>query len=80
MFNIKLVDIGGDGLTTEFNSTLETLIEVEILVVSTLNRHLRVHTVRLEHTEDLVYSVWLCGHEIGVVAIKDVNPHPVKRK
>lgn len=80
MFNVKLVDIGGDGLTTEFNSTLETLIEVEILVIGSINQHLGVHCARLEHTGYLVYNVWVNGHTIGVVIIKDVNPVPLKRK
>ena len=80
MFNIKLVDIGGDGLVTEFNSSLQTLAEVEILVEGSINQHLGVHSCRLEHVDDLVYDVWVNGHEVGIVAIKDVNPAHTKRK
>jgi len=80
MWQIKIVDIGGDGLVTEFNSTLETLAEVEVLVINAINTKLCVCTISLEHVDELVYSVWLCGHEIGVVAIRDINPAPVKRK
>jgi len=80
MFNIKIVDIAGDGIVVDFNSMLETLAEVEIFVVSSINQKLGVSCIQLEHTEDLVYSVWLNGHEIGVVAIRDVNPAPIKRK
>ena len=80
MFNIKLVDITGNGLVTEFNSTLETLAEVEILVEGTINQHLGVLHTRLKHTEDLVYTVMLNGVEVGVVAIRDVNAKPRARK
>jgi len=80
MWNIKLVDIGGDGLVTEFDSMLNTLDEIEILVESTINQQLAVHCVRLNHVDELVYDVLLNGHEIGIVSIKDVNPVPAIRK
>lgn len=80
MFNIRFVDIGGDGLMAEFNSPLDTLVEVEILIVSTLNEKLGVCCIQLVHDGELVYTVWLNGHDIGVVSIKDVNPAPLKRK
>ena len=80
MWNVKLVDIGGNGLITEINSNLETLAEVELCAKQTINEHLGISCTMLEHVEDLVYSVWINGHEIGVVVIKDVNPAPVERK
>lgn len=80
MFNIKLVDIGGDGLVTEFNSPLDTLTEVEVLVTDTISQALGVWGISLVYDDELVYSVWMNGHEIGIVAIKDVNPLPIKRK
>jgi len=80
MWSVKLVDIGGNGLVVELTSTLETLAQLETLIVGTLNERLGVVCIRLEHVDELVYSVWLNGHEIGVVAIKDVNPAPLKRK
>lgn len=80
MWHIKLVDIGGDGLVTECNSSLDTLAELEILIEGSINQHLGVHSCRLEHTEELVYSVWVDGIEVGVVVIKDVNSAPIKRK
>ena len=80
MFSVKMVDIGGDGLVVDFNSNLETLAEVEILVTNSINQKLGISCTQLEHVEDLVYSVWINGHEIGVVVIKDVNPAPVERK
>lgn len=76
MFSIKLVDIAGDGLVVEYSSKLETLAEVELLIVGTINEKLGLTCIQLEHTDDLVYSVWLNGHEIGIVVIKDVNPVP----
>jgi len=80
MWAVKLVDIAGDGLVTDFSSTLDTLAEVEILVTATICQKLGCLYIRLDHVDDLVYSVWLNGHEIGVVAIKDVNPASMKRK
>lgn len=79
MFNIKLVDIGGDGLVTEFNSTMDTLAEVEILIEGALNQHLGVHTARLVYVDELVYDVLVGGLEVGLVSIKDVNAHPIKK-
>jgi len=80
MWDIKLVDMNGNGIVTGINTTYQTLADVEIFVESTINQLLGVHSVRLVHTEDLIYGVWLNGHEIGVVVIKDVNPAPIKRK
>jgi len=80
MWQIKLVDIAGDGLVTDFSSTLETLAEVEILVTATICQKLGCLYIRLEHVDELVYTVWLNGHDIGVVSVKDVNPAPLKRK
>jgi len=80
MFSIKFVDIGGDGLVVDFNSNLETLAEVELLVTNSINEKLGISCTVLEHVEDLIYSVWINGHEIGVVVIKDINPAPVERK
>ena len=80
MFNVKCIDVAGDGLAVEFNSTLETLAEVETLVVNSINEKLGVSIIQLEHGDELVYTVWLNGHDIGIVAIRDVNPEPSKRK
>lgn len=80
MFNIKLVDIGGDGLVTEINSIFETLIEVEIWVTGAINEHLGITNVELVYDDELVYSVWVNGREIGLVVVKDVNAPSQKRK
>ena len=80
MFSVKIVDIAGDGIVVDFNSTLETLAEVEILVTNSINEKLGVSCIQLVHDDELVYSVWLNGHEIGIVAIKSVNAAPAKRK
>ena len=80
MFSVKMVDIGGDGLVVDFSSNLETLAEVELLVINSINEKLGISCTVLEHVEDLVYSVWINGHEVGVVVIKDINPAPVERK
>jgi len=80
MFNVKLVDIAGDGLVTDFDSTIETLVLLEKRVIALINVKLGVHSCRLDHVDDLVYSVIVDGIEVGVVVIKDVNPAPIKRK
>lgn len=80
MFNITLVDIGGDGLVTDFNSHRDTLIEVEILVIGSINEYLGIHSAKLIHDEDLVYGVYVKGRKMGVVVIRDVNPNSRIRK
>lgn len=80
MWDVKIVDIGGDGLVVDFSSNLETLAEVEILVTNSINQKLGVTKTQLMHVDELVYDVILHGHDIGVVVIKDVNPAPVERK
>ena len=80
MWNIKIVDIGGNGLVVEFNSILDTLAEVEILVINSINEKLAVTKTELVHVDELVYSVLLHGHEIGIVSIKDINPAQLNRK
>lgn len=80
MFSVKIVDIAGDGIVVDFNSMLETLAEVETFVVDSINQKLGVNCIQLEHGDELVYTVWLNGHDIGIVAIRDVNPEPSKRK
>lgn len=69
MFGMKLVDIGGDGLVVDCQTTVETLAETELLVKASINQHLGVHCTELEHIEDLTYSVIVNGHEVGVVVI-----------
>lgn len=70
MFNIKLVDIGGDGLVTEIETDYETLIETEISVQEVINRHLGITTARLVHVDDLVYDVKVNGHTAGIVVMR----------
>jgi len=72
MFNVKLIDIGGDGLITDFNPNVETLAETELLVKGTINQHLGVHSTVLDHIEDLTYDVLVDGLEVGVVVIKSL--------
>lgn len=76
MFRVRLVNIGGDSLVAEFSSNLDTLAEVEMFVTAELNKHLGIHNAQLIHDEDLLYRVWVNGHEVGFVSIKDVNAIP----
>lgn len=73
MFNIRLVNIGGDRLVTEFGSNLDTLAEVEAFVTGEINKHLGIQCALLVHDEDLLYRVWVNGHDVGFVSIKSVS-------
>lgn len=80
MFQVKLVDINGDGLVVDCDSHLETLAEIEIMVTNAINEHLHITNVELVYDDELVYSVWVNGREIGLVVVKDVNvPSHTKR-
>ena len=72
MFDMKLVDIGGDGLVVECQSDVDTLAETEILVKSSINQHLGVNCTELRHIEDLTYDVLVNGHEAGLVVIRSL--------
>ena len=80
MFNIKLVDIGGDGLVVDIDSHLETLAEVELCAKQTINEHLHITNTELIYTDELVYSVYVNGREIGLVVVKSVNAPSQQRK
>ena len=69
MWNIRLVDIGGDGLITEKVTPVDTLPECEVMAGLLCARHLGVQRVTLLHTEDLIYGVLVNGLEVGVVVI-----------
>lgn len=72
MFDVKLVDIDGDGQVVEFSSILETLAEVELLIKETINRHLHTTDVELVHDEELVYEVFSDGCSVGLVQIVSI--------
>jgi len=80
MFNIKMVDINGDGLVVDCETYLETLSEVEIMVKNAINEHLHITNVELIYDDELVYGVWVNGREIGLVVVKSVNAPSHKRK
>jgi len=80
MWQIKLVDINGDGMVVDIESHLETLAEVELCAKQTLNEHLHITNVGLVYNDELVYSVYVNGREIGLVVVKSVNAPSQKRK
>jgi len=80
MFNIKMVDINGDGLVVDCETYLETLTEVEIMVKNTINEHLHITNVELVYVDELTYSVYVNGRECGLVVVKSVNAPSQKRK
>jgi len=72
MFNVVLVDIGGDGCKTDFSTTVETLAEVEVLAKAECDSHLGVYDTELIHDEDLVYEVISGGRSAGIVVIESL--------
>lgn len=69
MFNIKLVDIGGDGCVADFKTSVDTLTEAEVIAKSEIGGHLGTNDVQLIHDEGLVYDVISGGCSVGVVQI-----------
>lgn len=69
MWHIELVDIAGSGLVVGFDTSVDTLLEAEIIAANDIRKHLGVHDIELSHYEDLVYDVWNGGLTIGVVHI-----------
>ena len=72
MFNIKLVDIGGDGQVVDFSTTVDTLAEAEIIAKGEIGGHLGTYKADLLYDDDLVYEVMLDGVSVGVVAIESL--------
>ena len=72
MWDIQFVDIGGDGLVTNKQTTVDTLLECEIMAGLLCARHLGVQSVTVEHEGDLQYSVKVNGHRVGTVLIRSL--------
>lgn len=72
MFNIKLVDIGGDGCVADFNTSVDTLAEAEVIAKGEIGGHLGTNDIELMHNEDLIYEVISGGCSVGVVAIESL--------
>lgn len=72
MFNIKLVDIEGDGLITEFNTVVETLKEAELLAGAAISERIGVTCIQLRHEHDLVYDVISDGDIVGSIVIRSI--------
>jgi len=70
MFNIKLVDIGGDSQVTEFNTSVDTLPEAELLAGAECGKHIGRHDVSLTHQHDLIYDVISDEQFVGMCVIK----------
>lgn len=72
MFKIELVDIGGDGLITEANIAVDTLLGAEVLARELVCKALQTTDIELAYDEDLVYEVMHKGESVGVVAITSI--------
>ena len=72
MFNIRLIDVGGDGLTTAFDTVVETLAEAELLAGMECVKHIEQTNASLIHQHDLIYDVISNGHNVGMCVIKSI--------
>ena len=72
MFNVKLVDIGGDGLVIDFTTNVETLKEAELLAGASISQHINKVEVQLRHEHDLVYDVLSDDEIIGRIMIRTI--------
>lgn len=72
MWSIELVDIAGDGLIAEFETTVETLPQAEGIAVEIIKQKIHKDGIRIAHYEDLIYSVWDRNNEIGAVRIRSL--------
>lgn len=73
MFNIKLVDINGDGCLVDINSHVDTLEEAEFVAQGEIWSHLGTSDIKLRHEHDLIYDVFADGRQCGVVVIRSLG-------
>jgi len=72
MFKVKMIDIGGDGLLTSFDTGVDTLAEAELIAGAEIAGHLGTEDVSLVHTDELIYEVISDGHSAGTVTIRSL--------
>lgn len=72
MFNIKLVDIGGDGMLAECTMDVDTLVEAEIIARNAIIDKMNTLDVQLIYEDELVYDVFSDGRSIGTLAIESL--------
>lgn len=69
MFKVELVDIGGDGLVTDFKTPVDTLAEAEVIARVKVCNHIGDYNAELIYDDDMIYEVISGGRSVGVVAI-----------
>lgn len=69
MFRIELVDIGGDGNVTHFDTSVDTLAEAEVIAKGEISGHIGTQNFDLIHDDELVYDLIIGGVPMGVVQI-----------
>ena len=72
MWAIELVDIEGNGLVVDFTTSVDTLVEAELIAKSEIEQQLGTNGLELVHSEDLIYDVWDAEKDIGVVHIRSL--------
>lgn len=70
MFNIKLIDINGDRCVVDFNTSVDTLAEAEVIAKGEVGGHIGTNDIDLIHDTDLIYEVISGGCSVGLVAIE----------
>ena len=73
MFNIKLVDINGDGCVVSIDSHVDTLEEAEFVAQGEIWSHLGTSDIKLRHEHDLIYDVVIAGTVNGAVLIRSLG-------
>lgn len=72
MFEIALIDIGGDGCVADIRTPVDTLAEAEIIAKAEIGSHLGTNDVQLNYEDDLMYEVISGGCAVGAVHITAV--------
>ena len=72
MYNVKMIDIGGNKDMTEFNTSVDTLLEAELLAGAEIAKNIDVFDVTLVHQHDLMYNVLSDDKNVGLCIIRSL--------
>jgi len=80
MWRIELSNIDGDKLITSFTTTVETLVEAEIVARGEVGVHIGKADIRLIHIDNLIYGVTDGVGCLGLVSIRPLSNYSNVRK
>lgn len=72
MFDIMLFDIGGKKNDSEFNTSVDTLREAELLACADIGKQIDRHDISLVHQHSLRYDVISDDECVGWIVIKGI--------